>query len=145
MANEKSAISDAGTYLAVEGETAGKYTKLVGITSAPATGEAPGTIEITPLDSLYKQYISDRPDTPKYEFDYNYTKENFATVQAAISLIDTKNYLIVYQDGSGEKFSGTGATWKDAVSRSSGVKGKISFAVSSHEHVADTTTMFTAA
>lgn len=138
------AISDLGTYLAVESDTEGKYTQLVGITSAPATGEAPGTIEVTTLDSKYKQYIADRPDTPKYEFDYNYTEESYAKVTSALSLTETKNYLIVYQDGSGEKFSGTGATWKDAVSRGDSVKGKISFAVSSHEHVKDTSTIFTA-
>lgn len=128
------AISDVGTLLCLKGEN-GKYKKLISITSVPDTGAAPGTIEVTELDSKVKQYIADRPDTPSYEFEANYTKENYATVVAGISLQEDKDYLIVYQDGSGEKFSGTGSVWKKGVSAGNAVKMGISFAVSSHEHV----------
>ena len=134
------AISDYGTLLCVKGES-NKYSKLVSVTSVPDTGSAPGTIEVTELDSAVKQYISDRPDTPSYEFEANYTKENYATVTAGISLTDEKDYLIVYQDGSGEKFTGTGAAWKKGVTAGNAVKIGLSFAVSAHEHVADTTTL----
>ena len=138
------AISDVGTYLYAEGATAGKYEKLVDITSAPATGSAPGKIDATTLSDTQKKYISDRPDTPDYKFGYNYTKDNFAKVVAAISLTVAKNYLIVYQDESGEKFSGTGATWKGEVSEGKKDEAKISFAVASHEHVDDTSTLISA-
>lgn len=134
------AISDYGTLLCVKG-TNDKYTKLVSVTSVPDTGSAPGTIEVTELDSAAKQYISDRPDTPSYEFEANYTKQNYATVTAGISLTEAKDYLIVYQDGSGEKFTGTGATWKKSVTAGNAVKIGLSFAVSSHEHIADTSTL----
>lgn len=144
MANTPIAISDVGTYLYAEGATAGQYAKLVDITSAPATGSAPGKIDATTLSDTTKKYISDRPDTPDYEFGYNYTKENFAAVTAAVSLTNEKNYLIVYQDKSGEKFSGTGATWKEAVSEGKKDEAKISFAVASHSHVEDVTSMIPA-
>lgn len=134
------AISDYGTLLCVEGEN-GKYSKLVSVTSVPDTGSAPSTIEVTELDSAVKQYISDRPDTPSYEFEANYTKENYAAVTAGISLTEEKNYLIVYQDGSGEKFTGTGAAWKKGVTAGNAVKIGLSFAVSAHEHVAGITAL----
>ncbi len=134
------AISDIGTGLYVKGDGE-KYTKLISITSAPATGSAPSTIDVTQLDSPVKQYISDRPDTPSYEFEANYTKENYESLTTKISLTETKDYLIVYQDNSGEKFSATGAFWKKEVSAGSAVKIGISFAVQTHEHVADTTTL----
>lgn len=134
------AISDYGTLLCVKGAE-NKYAKLVSVTSVPDTGSAPSTIEVTELDSAVKQYISDRPDTPSYEFEANYTKENYATITAGISLTEEKEYLIVYQDGSGEKFTGTGAAWKKGVSAGNAVKIGLSFAVSSHEHVADTSAL----
>ena len=131
------AISDVGTLLCVKGE-GDKYAKLVSVTSVPDTGSAPGTIDVTELDSTVKQYISDRPDTPSYEFEANYTKENYAAVTAGISLTEEKEYLIVYQDGSGEKFTGTGAAWKKGVTAGNAVKIGLSFAVSAHEHISDT-------
>lgn len=134
------AISDVGTGLYVKGAEE-KYTKLVSITSAPATGSAPSTIDVTQLDSSVKQYISDRPDTPSYEFEANYTKENYEALSTKISLTETKDYLIVYQDKSGEKFSATGAFWKKEVSAGNAVKIGISFAVQAHEHVSDTSTL----
>ena len=130
------AISDYGTTLYLKGNN-DRYAKLVSVTSVPDTGAAPGTIDVTELDSAVKQYISDRPDTPSYEFEANYTKENWAAVVAGISLTEEKEYLIAYQDGSGEKFTGTGAVWKKGVSAGNAVKMGISFAVSSHEHVAE--------
>lgn len=138
------AISDVGTKLYKESATAGKYEKLVSVTSVPATGAAPGTIEVTELDDVYKKYILDRPDTPSYEFEYNYTQENYETVSAAVSLTEDRNYLIIYQDGSGEKFTGKGATWINKVGKGEAVTAGISFAVSSHEHVADTASMISA-
>lgn len=134
------AISDVGTGLYIKGAEE-KYTKLVSITSAPATGSAPSPIEVTELDSPVKQYISDRPDTPSYEFEANYLKETYENLQTKVSLTETKDYLIVYQDGSGEKFSATGAVWKKEVSAGNAVKIGISFAVQTHEHVSDTSTL----
>ena len=114
---------------------------MVSITSALATGSAPSTIEVTELDSPVKQYISDRPDTPSYEFEANYLKETYENLQTKVNLTETKDYLIVYQDGSGEKFSATGGIWKKEVSAANAVKIGISFAVQSHEHVSDTSTL----
>jgi len=131
------AISDVGTLLCIKG-TDNKYSKLISITSAPATGAAPSTIDVTELDSPVKQYISDRPDTPSYEFESNYLKESYELLKEKISLTDAKDYLIVYQDGSGEIFSGTGDIWKKELSAVNAVKIGISFAVQTHEHVTDT-------
>lgn len=133
------AISDVRTFLYVEGPTAGKYHKLVDITSAPATGSAPKTLDTTTLSDEYTTSIPDRPETPAYEFEYKYTGAKFTAVSAEISLTADKNYLIVYQDNSGEKFAGRGSTWKKEVGVGSVVKAGLGFAVSSHGHVADVT------
>lgn len=139
------AISDVGTKLYAEGTTPGKYEMLVKIKSAPATGSAPKSIDTTTLDSPYSTSIPDRPETPAYDFKYNYTDTDFTAVQAAVSLTVDKNYLIVYGDGSGEKFTGRGSTWIDAVDVGKVIDAGLSFAVSSHDHVAPTavTTMIT--
>ncbi len=134
------AISDVGTGLYIKGAEE-KYTKLVSITSAPATGSAPSIIEVTEPDSPVKQYISDRPDTPSYEFEANYLKETYENLQTKVSLTETKDYLIVYQDGSGEKFSATGGVWKKEVSAGNAVKIGIAFAVQTHEHISNTSTL----
>lgn len=140
------AISDVGTKLYAEGTTPGKYEMLVKISSAPATGSAPKSIDTTTLDSAYSTSIPDRPETPGYEFKYFYTDADYTEVQTAISLTADKNYLIVYGDGSGEKFTGRGSTWVEAVTAGKAVEAGLSFSVSSHDHVAPTavTTMITA-
>lgn len=136
------AISDVGTKLCVETEKdSGKYEMLVPITSAPATGAAPGRIRVTPLDSSCERYIADRPDTPAYEFEYNYNKKDYKKVLEKVSLTEEANYLIAYQDGSGEKFTGTGETWRNKVERGSAVVAGLSFSVSSHDFVEDTSDM----
>lgn len=141
------AISDVGTKLYAEGTTAGKYSVLVSIKSAPATGSAPKSLDTTTLDSLYTTGIPDRPETPEYKFTYNYTETDYEKVLAAVSLTTDKNYLIVYGDGSGEKFTGRGSTWKEEVSVGKIVEAGLSFAVSSHDHVkaTDVTTMIATA
>lgn len=111
------AISDYKTYLYVEGTTAGKYHKLVDIISAPATGSAPKSIDVTTLSDAQSVGIPDRPETPTLEFEYNYTKANFADATAAVSLTDDKNYLIVFQDNTGWQFTARGATWTKEVSK----------------------------
>ena len=132
------AISDVGTLLCIKG-AGDLYSKLISVTSVPDTGAAPSTIDVTELDSAVKQYISDRPDTPAFEFEANYTKENYEELLAKISLTTAKDYLIVYQDGSGEKFTATGASWKKGVTAGTAVKIGMSFSVEKHEHVSDAT------
>lgn len=132
------AISDVGTKLYAEGSTPGKYAMLVKISSAPATGAAPKSLDATCLDDEYTKSIPDRPETPSYEFEYNYNDTDYTSVQTAVSLTADKNYLIVYGDGSGEKFTGRGSTWTKEVSVGKVVKAGLAFAVSSHEHIAPT-------
>jgi len=120
-------MTDVGTKLYAKGATT--YAILVSITSAPATGSAAGTIENTPLDSLVKTYDADRPELPKMEFKYNYTEADFVKVVAAVSLTTAKDYLLVYQDGSGVQFTGKGNTWVESVGRGSEVEGAMSFAL----------------
>lgn len=140
MANNQTAMSDKGTMLYYkESPGATTYTKLVGIKSAPATSSAPATIEVTTLDSESKQYIPDRMDTPAYEFQYNYNKTDFAKVQATCGV--EAEFLLVYPDGAGETFRGTGATWIDAVSAGQAINAQLSIAVLSHEYVEDTTSL----
>ena len=136
------AISDYKTYLCVEGTTAGKYHKLVDVLSAPATGAAPKSIDVTTLSDAQSVGIPDRPETPTLEFEYNYNKTDYATVVAAVSLTVDKKYMIVYQDGSGVTFTAKGSTYIKEVSKGKQVTAAIALIASTiPEQVADTSTM----
>lgn len=134
-------MTDVGTKLYSKGTTT--YTQLVSVTSAPATGAEVGTIENTPLDSPVKTYDADRPDLPKMQFKYNYSETDYTKVGTSISLTEPKEYLLVYQDGSGVHFTGKGNQWIGEVGRGSEVEAYISFALSelSHKTAAEVTTL----
>lgn len=99
------------------------FTKLVDVTSIPATGSAQGKLEATVLSSPKKQYIADRADLPDLEFSYNYTADNFSAVQGVAE--ELHYFMIVYGDGSGAVIYGEGNTWVDAVSRGAIVEAKL--------------------
>lgn len=99
------------------------YTKLVSITSVPATGSAKPKIETTELDALTKQYIADRADLPDMEFGYNYTDSNYTAVEA---VCDQEHYfMIIYGDGTGVVIHGEANTWIDTVSRGQAIEAKL--------------------
>jgi len=128
------AISDKGTQLFYSATgAAASFTKLIGITGAPATGGAPGKIEITELDWIAKGYIGDRLDTPDMEFSYNYTEANFTSVETKCNGADAF-FLLIYADGSGQKITGQGYTWVDAVALGSAVAGKLAIVASEILH-----------
>lgn len=137
------ALTDIGIKLMKKND-AGQYEKLVSVVKVPDTGGTPNKLEVTTLDSEYKQYVSDRPDTPTYDFEYNHTEANYTAVSGYVSLKTPKDFLIVYQDGSGEHFVGTGATWISGYSAGQAGKCTLAVNVSSHDHVADTSTMIAA-
>lgn len=137
------AISDYKTYLYIGGTTAGKYHKLIDITSAPATGSAPRSLDTTTLSDAQTTGIPDRPETPAMEFEYLYTKENFAAVSDAVSATADKKFLIVYQDNSGFTFDAKGHTWVKEVSVGSVVKAGLGLIASTvPAHVEDAATLF---
>lgn len=137
------AISDYKTYLYIEGATSGKYHKLIDITSAPATGAAPKSLDTTTLSDAQTTGIPDRPETPAMEFEYLYTAENYSAVSEAISATADKKFLIVYQDNSGFTFDAKGSTWTKEVSVGSVVKAGIGLIASTvPQHVEDATTLF---
>lgn len=129
------AHSDLGCMLFYKDATSGKFKYLVPVRAVPATHSAPGTIEVTEMDSPIKQYIADRPDVPAYEFDYNYTAAKYGAVKAQCG--KENEFLVTYADKSGVKFKGTGATWRDAVSPGSEVKGKLTVIVNKVDDVDD--------
>lgn len=137
MDNKVVAHSDLGCMLFRLNKDAQKFEYLVPVRSIPATGGSPSQIEVTEMDSPIKQFILDRQDTPAYEFDYNYTKNNYAKCKESFDGKTENEFLITYSDKSGVRFSGTGATWRDSVSVGSEIKGKISVAVSSVDDVED--------
>lgn len=135
-------ISDYKTYLYVEGSTAGKYHKLIDVTSVPATGSAPKSLDTTTLSDAATSGVPDRLETPPLEFEYLYTGKNYADVTAAVSATEAHNYLIAYQDNSGYKFSARGATWTKEVGVGSVVKGGLALIASAPpEHVDDVSTL----
>jgi hypothetical protein len=126
------AQSDIGTKLYKANTGAGAdFIPFINITAAPATGAAPSQIEVTELQELVKSYVLDRPDTPLFEFSYNYTESNYSAVVQEVSLTTAKDYLIVYGDGTGFQFSGQGATWVNEVTPGSAITAGLAFAVSS--------------
>ena len=143
MANaiEKTAISDIGTMLFKKDASSNKYKYLFPITAAPATGGAPGQIEVTELDSRYVQNILDRDATPAFEFTYNYTAERYQLASTTFDGITRHDLMLVFGDGSGFKFTGIGATWTDSLSTGNAVTGQVSVAVSYKEFAADTTSL----
>jgi len=140
------AISDFGTKLYVEGTTAGKYHELVAITSAPATGAAPKGLDATTLSDSVEVQIPGRQSIPNFKFEYFYNKADFQAVVAAVSLTADKNYLIVYQDGSGVKFSARGSTFVDEVSKDKTLRAELNLIVTAPpEYVPDTASLMEAA
>lgn len=137
MDNKVVAHSDLGCMLFRLNKDTQKFEYLVPVRSIPATGGSPSQIEVTEMDSPIKQFILDRQDTPAYEFDYNYTKNNYAKCKESFDGKTENEFLITYSDKSGVRFSGTGATWRDSVSVGGEIKGKISVAVSSVDDVED--------
>lgn len=140
MADAVVALTDVGIKLMKKND-AGQYEMLVPVVKIPDTGGTPSKLEVTTLDSKYKQYTSDRPDTPTFDFEYNHTEANYSAVNGYVSLTESKDFLIVYQDGSGEHFQGTGATWIGGYSAGQAGKCTLAVNVSSHDHVASTSTM----
>ena len=124
------AISDMGVMLFNFDSTTGKYEYLLPIKAAPATGGAPSQIDATELDSLYKQNILDRAETPAYEFDYNYTIANHKAAEETFDGKTNRKLLMMFQDKSGYAFSGMGAAWTESISAGSAITGKISVAIS---------------
>lgn len=118
------AISDVGTELFAKLGVATKHTKLLDIVAAPATGSAPDSLEATVLSSPKTQNIMGRQNTPDMEFDYNYTEQNFAAAQSAVTG-ETEEFLLIYQDGSGALIEGQATTWVEGVSRNSVLVGKL--------------------
>lgn len=118
------AQSDVGIELwASATGAAASFSKLIDVTSVPATGAAQAKLESTVLSSGKKQYIADREDLPDLEFTYNYMATELALVEAVCN--DEHYFLIIYGDGSGAEIFGEGNTWIDAVSRGSVVAAKL--------------------
>lgn len=135
------AVSDVGVALLKWDNTASKYKYFMAITAAPATGGAGSNIEVTELDSKYKQYIADREDTPAYEFDFNYTASTFNTAETTFDGVTSNKFALCFQDKGGFTFEGIGTCWTDAVSAGQAIVGKISIAVSKREWIQDLTSV----
>lgn len=114
---------DLGIELRVKATSDSKYSnaKLIAIKGMPATGQAGGNVEITTSSDITKVYVADRPDTGDMDFTYNYTADNFATVQAVCDNT-TKDILIKLPDGTGVEYSGSIQTWINEVSVGSAIE-----------------------
>ena len=142
-------MTDVGIKLYAESTTPNTYAMLVPVVSAPATGSTPGKIENTTLDSPKKTYDMDRPELPQMDFTYNYNTKNesgedvnhYEEVKAKVDATTAKNYMIVYPDKHGTKFSATGTTWINSVSKGSEIECTVSFVLASMDDVADASTM----
>lgn len=135
--NNVVANSDKGCMLFAFNKEKNVFEYLVPVRSIPATGGSPAQIEVTEMDSPIKQFILDRQDTPAFEFDYNYTLNNYNKCKKVFDSKTENVFLITYSDKSGVKFKGIGATWKDGLSVGAEIKAKISVAVSSIDDIDD--------
>lgn len=114
---------DLGIELRVKATSDAKYpaAKLIAIKGMPATGQAGGTVEITTSSDATKVYVADRPDTGDMDFTYNYTADNFSTVQAVCDNT-ARDILIKLPDGTGVEYTGTLQTWINEVSVGSAIE-----------------------
>jgi hypothetical protein len=111
MAHEQSTIHCTLKY-AVE-KTAGTrptsgFTKLPGLKSLPATGDAPNTLQVTDLDDEWHRYIPGVQDTGgAREYTFNDTAEvrtAWATLKTAYETAEADGKAIWFE----ESFPGTG-------------------------------------
>lgn len=106
--------SSIGLQVYVFDTTENTFGYLVPVTSdPPEMGSTPDTIEITEADSPVRQYVSDRPDSPSLEFEYNFNANgyNYTRVKANISATNAKVYCLLLPLGSAFLIKATGSTW----------------------------------
>lgn len=123
------AISSYNVILKTSDTAAGPYAKLVDIKDFPDLGSAPDTIEVTTLSDKMKRYIQGLQDTGSFEFTYNYTKDDFATVK---HLDDNAKHFFELDfgnDGAGGEgsfyFSGQVSTYVSGAGTGAAVEAKI--------------------
>ena len=75
------AISTYGVYL-MHKESGGTYSKLIDIKDFPDLGGAPEMLETTTLSDSMQTFIEGIQSSDALEFTCNYTKEDFATLNA---------------------------------------------------------------
>jgi len=115
---------DIGTELwASATGSAGSFTKLVSVTSVPATGTMPSKIAITALDDTANKYRKGRTELPDLEFSFPHNSANLALVVATEGA--THYFLIIYEDGSGVYIKGESSVWVDSVGLDQMVVGKL--------------------
>ena len=75
-------ISTYQTYLMYRTTTNGAYDKLIDITSFPDLIPPKDRIDITSLSDYMRVYINGIGDTSEFQFNANYTPENYSAVKA---------------------------------------------------------------
>lgn len=98
------AISSYKTYL-MSGDSASALTKLIDIKEFPDLGGDPEMLETTTLSDKMQTYIMGIQSADALEFTCNYTKEDFATLDALTG--QTKHYGVYFgsETGSEGKFT----------------------------------------
>lgn len=108
------AISSYKTFLMKKG--ASDYEKLIDIKNYPDLGGTPETLDTTTLSDKMRTHIPGIQDASTMEFECNYTKEDFAKVDALASAGDELELAVWF-----------GGTEESGVVTPTGSEGKFTF------------------
>lgn len=102
--------TDIGTKLYAAELTAGSipakgFKWVLPITSAPAGGAEPETVQTTTMDRAKHTYAIGRQDLASFQFGCNRTAEIIAQLKA-LKAAGAMAWLVVYGDGTGQLFKG---------------------------------------
>ena len=124
------AISDIGTGLYVKGDGE-KYTKLISITSAPATGSAPDQVETTVTTSKTKTYTEGRKDNPQKELTFYAHRDNFMKLKEIVN--EVHDFIQINPDMTAWAYTGKVSFYQDETTVNNNIQAKATITVLSAE------------
>lgn len=131
------AISSKGIKILQKDATSNKYSQLVKVLSVTSPYEPPEEIDVTALDDEFPVSIPGRAKATKMECTYNYDAETYETVGTKISGTAVKDYMLLYEDKSAEKFSARAWQGVESPEKDGQIKTKIQFYITKLDHVKD--------
>lgn len=124
------AITDIGTKVYVKSKVSPyAFETFTSFTSVGEHKSDPETHESTDLEDLGKTYEQGRPDSPKIDFEYNYTDARNTIISAKMDGSTPQTIMVITKDGSGFYTTGVGTNKGfGAIKVGSGVQlGTVSF------------------
>lgn len=125
------------TYLLIKDKAEDSYTKLIDITSVPATGGTPEQHDVTTLSSKIQQFINGITKLENFEFGANYTPKNYQTVYDLQQADELRAFRLAIgsEDGKYGSFDWQGrvTVWTDSYESDSPIPMKFVISVENEE------------